>query len=99
MIERIVGRLNAGSPVIVGTRWPHWKTLQDNNTLRNQMPLENASHAVTLVGYRNEGGTPEGTTFIFRNSYGYDWGLAGCGFMAASYLQEHVVAALYLRVN
>lgn len=99
LVERIVSCLNKGTPVIVGVRWPHWRTFRQNNTLRHQVPLENASHAVTLIGYRNNGGAAEGTTFIFRNSYGYDWGMAGCGFMASSYLEEHVLAALYLKLD
>ena len=79
-------------------RWPHWKTLQSSYLLKGQKPLENAAHAVTLVGYRNTGGAAGGTTFIFRNSYGYQWGLAGCGFVHADYLRDNIVGAFFLRV-
>jgi C1A family cysteine protease len=98
IIERIVGVLNQKKPVIIGVRWPHWRTLRNNYLLKDQKPLENAAHAVTLVGYRNNGGVAEGTTFIFRNSYGYDWGNAGCGFIHASYLRDNLVGAFFLRV-
>jgi hypothetical protein len=98
LIERIVGALNEGKPVIVGVHWPHWRTLEKNNLLRDQVPLNGGGHAVTLVGYRNPGGTLEETTFIFRNSYGQSWGMAGCGFMAGSYLKENVISALYLNL-
>lgn len=98
LIERIVGALNEGKPVIVGVHWPHWRTLETNNLLRDQVPLNGGGHAVTLVGYRNPGGTVEETTFIFRNSYGQAWGMAGCGFMAGSYLKENVISALYLNL-
>jgi len=99
IITRIVAALNEGHPVVVGVRWPHWRALRDTNLLSEQTPLPNAAHAVTLVGYRNTGGRAEGTTFIFRNSYGYDWGLAGHGFMRADYLSRHLVSALYLRAG
>jgi hypothetical protein len=99
LVARIVGVLNQKKPVIIGVRWPHWRTLDGNYLLKNQKPLENASHAVTLVGYRNTGGTPEGTTFIFRNSYGYQWGLAGCGFIHEKYLREHLVGAFFLQTG
>ena len=99
IIERLVSVLNDGNPVILGVRWPHWRSLQDTNLLSEQKPVSGGAHAVTLVGYRNTGGTAEGTTFIFRNSYGYDWGLAGFGFMKAAYLKEHIIAALYLKAG
>jgi hypothetical protein len=99
IIEDLVSILNDGNPIILGVRWPHWRTLRDTNLLSEQKPVPGGAHAVTLVGYRNTGGTPEGTTFIFRNSYGYDWGLAGFGFMKATYLKEHIIAALYLKAG
>jgi hypothetical protein len=98
LIARIVGVLNEEKPVIVAVRWPHWRTLHNNFRLRNQVPLEDAAHAVTLVGYRNSGGTADGTTFIFRNSYGNGWGNAGYGFIDATYLREQLVGAFYLRL-
>lgn len=98
LVERIVSVLNQKKPVIIGVRWPHWRTLANNHLLKNQKPLEQAAHAVTLIGYRNIGGTPEGTTFIFRNSYGNDWGEAGCGFIHARYLRENLIGAFYLKL-
>jgi hypothetical protein len=98
LVERLVAVLNQGKPVIIAVRWPHWRTLHGNYLLKNQKPLEGAAHAVTLVGYRNTGGASGETKFIFRNSYGYDWGLAGCGFISDSYLREHLLGACFLRM-
>jgi hypothetical protein len=100
LVERVVGALNQGHPVIIGVRWPHFRTLETNNLLRDQVPVNaGGGHAVTLVGYRNSGGTADETTFIFRNSYGPTWGMGGCGFMAASYLRKNAIAALFLNVR
>lgn len=96
IVLRIAEILNAGTPVVVGLRWPHWRTLEATHLLRDQQPLENSAHAVTIVGYRCPGGRPEDVVFTFRNSYGLAWGLAGHGFVASSYLQRHLTAALYL---
>lgn len=96
-LARIVQALNQKTPVIIGVGWPHHSTLQRNNLLKDQVPLSGAGHAVTLVGYRSEG-TPESLVFIFRNSYGPQWGLGGYGLMAASYLEKHLLAAFCLVV-
>jgi hypothetical protein len=98
LVERLVAILNQGKPVIIAIRWPHWRTLHGNYLLQNQKPLEGAAHAVTLVGYRNYGGAKGETKFIFRNSYGYDWGIAGCGFISDHYLRQYLLGACFLRV-
>ena len=98
LVGRIVSVLNQGKPVIIAIRWPHPRTVHKNYLLKNQKPLEGAAHAVTLVGYRNTGGAQGETKFIFRNSYGYDWGVAGCGFVSDQYLKEHLLGACFLRV-
>lgn len=98
LIDRIVGALNLGTPVILGVRWPHWRTLRHNSLLLDQQPLEGAGHAVTLIGYEAAESGPDGTRFLFRNSYGIDWGTGGCGYMAASYLRENIIGACYLTI-
>lgn len=98
LVERIVSVLNLNKPVIVAIRWPHPRTLRNNLLLKNQKPLEGAAHAVTLVGYRNSGGAEGETTFIFRNSWGYEWGAAGCAFLHEKFLREHILGACFLKV-
>jgi len=98
LLRRIIGALNTDNPVIIGIKWPHWKSLQHTNLLSAQKPVKGYSHAVTLIGYRSTDGDPDNTTFIYRNSYGQSWGVGGCGFMSASYLKENLLSALYLDI-
>ena len=98
LLERIVGALNAGKPVIIGVRWPNWRTFWDTNLLHKQTPMEEAAHAVTLIGYRKHKESLDEMRFIFRNSFGPEWGLAGCGFVTGHYLRENLLSALYLNV-
>ncbi len=99
LIPRLVHTLNHGTPVVVGLRWPNWRTLEGNHLLRDQLPLPGAAHAVTLVGYQCPDRTPANLVFIFRNSYGINWGLGGYGFVAASYLREHLVGAFHVTIG
>ncbi len=99
ILARIVYSLNNDTPVVVGLRWPHWRTLQNNHLLRDQKPLAGGGHAVTLIGYRCEEGNPDNLVFLFRNSYGIDWGLGGCGFVAAAYLKNNLLAAFQIAVS
>lgn len=99
MLERIVGALNHDKPVIIGLRWPNQRAFLHTNLLNKQTPMEDAGHAVTLVGYRNEFGSVDDIRFIFRNSYGQDWGLGGFGFVTGRYLRENLLTALYLNMN
>jgi len=95
LVSKVAYALNNATPVILGIRWPPASTLERNNLLRDQVPQSGAAHAVTVVGYRSDG-TPEGTVFIYRNSYGPQWGLGGYGLMDASYLKRHAIAAFCL---
>lgn len=98
-VGQLVDALNQETPVVIGLRWPQPSTLEHNNLLRDQRPLAGAGHAVTLVGYRCADGLPGNLVFIFRNSYGVSWGLGGCGFVAARYVRDNVIAAFALRIR
>jgi len=41
--------------------------------------MADGGHAVTLVGYKSATGRIEDAVFIFKNSYGVDWGQGGYG--------------------
>lgn len=99
LIERLVNVLNQEKPIVVAVRWPNWRTLNRTFLLSGQKPMEDAAHAVTLVGYRNPTGNPDATTFIFRNSYGIQWGNAGCGFITADYLRQNLLGAFFMRLD
>jgi hypothetical protein len=52
-------------------------------------------HAITIVGY-NTKKTKDGleTEYIFRNSWGKDWGTLGNGFITEEYLIDNISSAL-----
>ena len=90
--------LNAGVPVVVGVRWPHYRTIR-GGVLSEQKPREDYAHAVTLVGYTCRTGRPEDVTFIFKNSYGARWGQGGYGRVTSRYLEQHLLGAVLLEVQ
>ncbi len=92
ILMQIALAMNQELPVIIGIRWPPQSKLEHNNLLKDQVPQPGAGHAVTLVGYTSDG-TPESLQFIFRNSYGPQWGLGGYGLMTGSYLQKNLISA------
>lgn len=97
-ITNIMHALNAGVPVVVGVRWPHWRSLRAP-LLAEQIPMEGYFHAVTLVGYFSESGQPEDLRFIFKNSWGVRWGTGGYGFATIGYLRKHLVDAVVIEVR
>ena len=98
-IANIIHALNEGVPVVIGLRWPHGRTLMRSALLSQQTPLENRSHAVTLVGYFSEDGSADGIRFIFKNSWGIRWGTGGYGFAEAGYLRKNLLEAVVLEVR
>lgn len=97
-IANIMHALNEGVPVVIGIRWPHWRSLRAP-LLSDQTPMEGYSHAVTLVGYSSETGQPADARFIFKNSWGVRWGTGGYGFATIGYLQKHLLDAVVIEVR
>lgn len=97
-IANILHALNEGVPVVIGLRWPHWRTLR-SPLLSQQTPHERYSHAVTLVGYQSENGRSDGIRFIFKNSWGIRWGNGGYGVADIEYLRKHLLDAVVLEVR
>jgi hypothetical protein len=97
-ISNILHALNEGVPVVIGLRWPHWRSLRAP-TLSQQPPVEGYSHAVTLVGYLCESGNREDLRFIFKNSWGVRWGAGGYGFAEIGYLRRHLLDAVVIEVR
>ncbi len=85
-IENIVHVLNANMPVVVGVSWPSYSRIAHTSVLGKQPVLAGAGHAVAIIGYRCEDGNIENAKFIFRNSWGDDWGAGGYGFFTYEYL-------------
>ena len=95
-IEHLIKILNAKQPLVIGLGWPTWRKLGGGHFLSKQKPSAGYSHAVTLVGYTCESGRIEDTRFIFKNSYGVTWGLAGYGIATYDYLIKNLHSAIYL---
>ncbi|MDQ8196922.1 C1 family peptidase [Pelagicoccus enzymogenes] len=85
-IENIVHVLNGNMPVVVGVSWPAYSRIAHTSVLGKQPVAPNGGHAVTIIGYRCEDGNIENAKFIFRNSWGDDWGAGGYGFFTYEYL-------------
>ena len=97
-INNLVIALNSGVPVPVGMAWPHWRSIK-SGFLSAQKPVTGAGHAVTIVGYRCPSGRLEDTQFIFKNSWGTNWGQGGYGIVTFDYLQQHLGDAVLLELQ
>lgn len=98
VLNNAVHALNAGLPVAIGTAWPRFTNMRAA-LLNSQEPIPGYGHAVTLVGYSNETGRIEDTTFIFKNSWGANWGANGYGFATYAYLNRHLQNAVLLELR
>jgi len=97
-LQNILQVLNEGVPVAIGLRWPHWRTLHQP-LLSNQPTLAGYMHDVTLVGYTVDDGRRDTLRFIFRNSWGMQWGVGGYGFATWDYLQANLLDAVVIEVR
>ena len=97
-INNLVHALNAGMPVAVGMAWPNYRSIK-NGYLSGQKPMQDAWHAVTLVGYHSKTGRIEDTYFIFKNSWGDYWGQGGYGTVTYGYLTNYLSDAVVLEVQ
>jgi len=92
-LNRLMHCLNQGLPVVIGAGWPHENSLRAAPMISGQTPA--FMHAVTLVGYRTDPGG-ENLRFVFKNSWGPQWGAGGYGWITADYLRRHLIAAYVL---
>ncbi len=97
-IDNILHVLNEGVPVVVGFFWPHLRDRAEF-TIRASDGPSFGQHAVTLVGYVSESGTRDGVRFIFRNSWGSQWGADGYGTIELGYLQRCLTSAAVVDVQ
>ena len=97
-LNNIIQALNAGVPIAIGLGWPNYRTLR-GGYLSGQKPLAGSGHAVTLVGYKSPTNQIADTVFIFKNSYGPEWGQGGYGTVTYGYLQNNLQDAVLLEVQ
>lgn len=95
-LNNIVQALNAGVPVAIGMGWPNYRSIR-TGYLSAQKPT--SGHAVTLVGYTSATGRIEDAVFIFKNSWGADWGQGGYGTATYGYLSSNLNDAVLLEVQ
>jgi len=98
LLNNLVQALNAGIPVPVGMAWPSYFTIH-GGFLSEQKPPPNSGHAVTIVGYRCASGRLEDAVFIFKNSWGPQWGQGGYGVVTYGYLNNYLGDAVVLEVQ
>lgn len=96
-IANIIHALNNRLPIVIGLAWPNYHSLR-NAYLDAQTPMTGAGHAITLVGYRNPTGNIEDASFIFKNSWGVNWGQGGYGIVTYRYLNNFLNEAVLLEV-
>jgi hypothetical protein len=97
LLNNIVLTLNSGFPVPVGMAWPNGRIL--NGYLSGQKASADQGHAVTLVGYKSSTGRIEDAYFIFKNSWGPQWGQGGYGTVTYGYLHHYLDDAVLLEVR
>lgn len=98
LVNNLVQALNNGIPVPVGMAWPNFRTIP-TGYLSGQKPMPDAGHAVTIVGYRCATGRIEDTVFMFKNSWGAQWGQGGYGTVTYGYLNNYLGDAIVLEVQ
>ncbi|HTJ79138.1 MAG TPA: C1 family peptidase [Rariglobus sp.] len=98
LIGNCIQALNAGIPVVIGIKWPHYASIRAGY-LSQQIPMSGYGHAVTLVGYHCPTQSLEDTVFIFKNSWGVQWGAAGFGQVTSAYLKSNLTDAVILEVQ
>lgn len=97
-INNLVQALNNGVPVPVGMNWPNYRSMR-TGYLSGQTPQTNIFHSVTVVGYKCPTGRIEDAVFLFKNSWGVQWGQGGYGTVTYSYLNNHLYDAILLEVQ
>jgi hypothetical protein len=78
-IDGLRQRLDDKTPVVLSVRtFRNWDFQVVRETGEIPMPLPGATpdggHAIVLVGYEENPRAPGGGSFVFRNSWGKDWG-------------------------
>jgi len=98
LIGNLVQSLNSGVPIVVGLKWPNYVASRAGY-LNLQQPMIGYGHAVTLVGYHCTTQSLDDVVFLFKNSWGVQWGAGGFGHATTAYLKANLTAAVILEVQ
>ena len=98
-IDRVTSYLDRDTPVAFGGWWPEGSYATTHPVrgveIMTTPPVSQKGtgvkdgHSVILVGYRRDANFPGGGYFVFRNSWGSDFGDAGYGYMPFDYVQTY----------
>ncbi len=99
-LERTKSELRAGHPVATGIWWlANFETVTiDHVPLLKEYPRSASSgsnppmfdgHSIDLVGFHEGKEFPGGGYFIFRNSFGPNFGHNGYGFVSFKYIRDY----------
>ena len=96
-------QLEKEHPVAIGFQWPK-KEKKYNKMIDGMMyvpPREGVfdGHSVLIVGYQDDPKVPGGGYFIFKNSYGKEYGEQGYGKMPYEYVNKYANdgVAIYIK--
>jgi hypothetical protein len=83
-------------PVACGFRWP-----KKGDDLIDVPAADKVfdGHSILLVGYEDDARKPGGGVFVFRNSWGPQWGNKGYGTMSYAYARSYANDALWLQLG
>lgn len=96
-IDQVIGTLNLKHPLAVGVTLPKPDQIGKEGMLSDQAADPTLLHAVVLVGYISPTKKIEDAIFIFRNSWGNDWGKDGYGFIRYPYMLQNLRTAFYIK--
>ena len=91
--------LAAHHPVACGMRWP--KNGNEIHKLLHVLPANQVEdgHSILVTGYIDDPQIPGGGKFLFRNSWGPQWGHHGYGEMAYAYMRAYANDAVWLKLG
>jgi hypothetical protein len=94
-LQAIKDALAAGHPVACGLRWPKVA----GHELLDVPPPEDVydGHSIVFTGYEDTPGQHGGGVFLFRNSWGENWGTKGHGKISYAYATAYANDAVWLR--
>lgn len=92
-MDAVTSLLDAGIPVGVGQQWPKkdmWQSIKvGERTILDGLGATQGAHTMAIVGYKRDPKAPGGGFFLFRNSWGTDWGTEGYHFMSFNWVKNH----------
>lgn len=99
-IQAVEAALRSGRPVATGIWWlnnfstvkvhgvPLLKDYPRSANVGSNPPMFDG-HSIDLVGFKTSNEFPGGGYFIFRNSFGKDWGDHGYGFVSFQFMRTY----------